>query len=102
MPLTAVGKPGDPDENLLSVGFWMTITNSTPVRAIRVFVTYEALWEREPTEVPDVRSALKIFEQHRVEIEEAASDKFDANGPEDRLKYQGRPVIRISSDEFGP
>jgi hypothetical protein len=54
MPLTTTGSAGIPDDDDLAVGFWMVEEGAIAARTIRVFVTYEALWEIERSRPRDV------------------------------------------------
>ena len=53
------------------------------MRAVCVFVTYEALWGLDPSQVRDVPAAHVIFEANRVRIEGLASKRFDERSSQD-------------------
>jgi len=77
-----------------AIGFWMAVAASNPAKPIRVFVTYEALSELDPSNVRDMQGALENFSHFRLKIERAASDKYDREGP-DSDKYEGREAITV-------
>jgi len=72
----------------------MSVEGRTPIQAVRVLVSYEALSELDPTNVRDLHGALENFDRFRSQIESAASRKFDRNGF-DPDKYEGMPAIRL-------
>jgi uncharacterized protein DUF1488 len=76
-----------------SVGAWMLNENKTPVR---VFVTYEALWQSEPSKPQDVAAAIDIFDAGQKHFEDLASKHYDANGP-DEGTHDGQPFIVLRS-----
>lgn len=80
MPLTATDRPPIAHDHRKTVGVWMQNESGSP---IRVFVTYEALWQSDPSQVRDVASALAIFDASRAHLENLASARFDANGADD-------------------
>jgi hypothetical protein len=73
MPLKTTGQPGTPNFDRKAIGFWMTAEGTD--RPIRVFVSYEGLRQLDPSKPPDVPAALETFDDHRLMIEKAASDK---------------------------
>jgi hypothetical protein len=73
----------------------MTVEDASPVRPVRVFVSYEALADLDPANVRDLAAAFEHFDRFRERIEAAASDKFDRDGP-DAEKYEGMPTIRLT------
>ena len=79
-----------------AVGFWMTVAGSKPVKPVRVFVAYEALWELDPSNVRDMPGALENFDRFRLKVERAASNKYDRDGP-DPDKYEGQDAITVTS-----
>ena len=79
-----------------AVGFWMTVAGSKPEKPVRVFVTYEALWELDPSNVRDMPGALENFDRFRLKVERAASNKYDRDGP-DPDKYEGQDAITVMS-----
>ncbi len=99
MPLMTTGQPGVLDNDRSAVGFWMTVQGSVPVEPIRVFVTYEALAQTEPSQPRDAFAAIDIFQQYRELIETVAGEKFDRLGVEDE-RYEGQPVVRVDSDDL--
>jgi len=96
MPLIATGELGVPEEGRRAIGFWMIIEGASP---IRVFVTFEALWQIDLSYVHDVPSAIAIFEENRKLIEAVASTKWDANDIED-CQYDGRPILIVHSEDL--
>ena len=94
MPLSATNLPVVPDEHRRAIGFWMTdAKNDSP---IRVFVTYEALWQMDPSRLRDGPSAIATCEAHRTRLEQHASRKFDDRGV-DEGEYKGRPTLFLRS-----
>ena len=85
--------------NLQALGFWMSIQGRTPFQPVRIFVTYDALAELDPTNVGDLYTALENFDRLRGQIEAAPSRKFDRLGP-DADKYEGLPGILITTDDL--
>ena len=67
---------------LRALGFWMTVKEATPIKPVRVFVSYEVLAQLDPFDVQDLASAFERFERFRARIEAAASYKFDRHGPD--------------------
>lgn len=99
MPLAATHMPVVLDDRRNAIGVWMTVKGVRPVRPIRVFVTYEALAQIEPSQPWGRRSATAIFERNRARIEATASVKFDAKGV-DAAKYDGLPIVMVRSDDL--
>ena len=60
MPLTGTGGIGLPNDRRRAIGFWMT-NKARPIEPVRVFVTYEAIWQLDPTHPQDVPAAIGIF-----------------------------------------
>jgi hypothetical protein len=85
MPLTGTGGIGLPNDPRRAIGFW-------------VFVTYEALWQLDPTHPQDVPAAIGIFNANRKKSS-AASKKFDAEG-HDEGTYDGRPILIVRSQDI--
>jgi|HubBroStandDraft_6_1064221.scaffolds.fasta_scaffold116702_1 hypothetical protein len=81
------------------IGFWMAITGADPVSPVRVIVTATALEQLEPSQPRDSFAAAETFEKHRDSVEGLASDKFDKGRVESET-HEGRPVVRISSDDL--
>ena len=101
MPLESTGTTefyvGAPD----AISFWMKVKDAEPPKPVRIIVTAGALEEIDHFEMHDRRGRAKIFEKHRASIEAVASDKFD-KGLLENEKYQGTPVVRVSSDDLPP
>lgn len=95
MPLTATTVRAVPDDDRKAVGIWMENDNSQ----IRVFVTYEALWQLDASQVRDVPSALALFDTNRAHLENAASTRYDASGVDDG-EYEGQPIIVLRSNDI--
>ncbi len=72
----------------------MIVKGASPVQPVRVFVSYEALAQLDPSNVHDLAAAFEHFDRFRNRIESAASDKFDRAGP-DPEKYEGMPTILL-------
>src|SRR5438132_11639438 len=70
MPLTGTGGIGLPNDRRRAIGFWMT-NKARPIEPVRVFVTYEALRQLDPTHPQDVPAAIGIFDANRTKIEAA-------------------------------
>jgi len=99
MPLVSDGRgKAVAHGELRAIGFWMSVKGAAPVRPVRVFVGYEALARLDPFDVRDVAAAFEHFDRFRARIEEAASDKFDRDGP-DAEKYEGMPTIRLTTND---
>jgi len=99
MPLVSDGKgKAVAHSELRAIGFWMTVKDASPVRPVRVFVSYEALADLDPHNVRDLPAAFEHFDRFRKRIESAASDKFDRDGP-DADKYEGMPTIRLTTKD---
>jgi len=81
------------------VGFWMTVAETDPVEPIRIFVPYSTLEQLDPSQPRDLQAAAKIFAANRERIENAAGTKYDKEGVSDE-KYQGRPILIVSSDDL--
>jgi hypothetical protein len=94
MPLSATHLPAIPDDDRKAVGFWMT--NAKSDSPIRVFVTYEALWQIDPSQVHDVASAVSTCNANRARLEEHANRKFDADSM-DEGQYKGQPILFLRS-----
>jgi Protein of unknown function (DUF1488) len=81
------------------IGFWMAIKGADPVSPVRIIVTAGALEQLEPSQPRDSFADAEIFEEHRDSLEQLASDKFD-KGRVEAETHEGRPVVRISSDDL--
>jgi Protein of unknown function (DUF1488) len=79
-----------------AIGFWMNVAGLIPEKPIRVFVTYEALSELDPSNVRDIHGALQNFDRFRLKIERAASDRYDREGP-DPGKYEDQQAVTVIS-----
>ena len=99
MPLVSDGKSKPlPHSNSRSIGIWMSVEGLTPIQAVRVLASYEALSQLDPTNVRDLPGALENFDRFRSLIETAASRKYDRQGF-DPEKYEGMPAIRLTTDD---
>jgi len=98
MPLTATDVRPSVDEGRKAVGVWMRNEGDGGV-PVRVLVTYEALWQSQPSKVRDVVSAWDIFNDAREHFEKLASDRFDADGPDDGT-HEGQPFIVLNSEDL--
>jgi hypothetical protein len=97
MPLVVEGKStAIIHSELRALGFWMTVKGAVPVRPVRVFVSYEALADLDPSNFRDLAAAVE--HKFRTRIEAAASDKFDRVGP-DAEKYEGMLTVRLSNND---
>jgi hypothetical protein len=85
--------------NSRAIGFWMSVEGRAPNQPVRVLVSYEALSELDPTSVRDLHGALENFDRFRLQVETAASRKFDRHGF-DGQKYEGMPAIRLTTDDL--
>ena len=100
MPLISEGRSKPiPHSELRAVGFWMTVEGSNPVQPVRVFVSYEALADLDPSNIRDLAAAFDHFDRFLARIEAAASEKFDRLGP-DAEKYEGMPTIRLTTNDL--
>jgi hypothetical protein len=75
------------------------VEGESPVRPVRVFVTYEALANLDPSQVRDLEGALTTFVMNRSRIDGAASSKFGAGGAEAEL-YEGQALIILRTDDL--
>jgi hypothetical protein len=82
-----------------AIGFWMAVEGESPVRPVRVFVTYEALANIDPDQARDLHGALTTFDKNRDRIDRAASSKFDAGQVEPDL-HQGQLLILLRTDDL--
>ena len=99
MPLISDGKSNAVlHSELRAIGFWMTVKGANPVQPVRVFVSYEALAELDPTNIRDLAAAFEHFDRFRSRIEAAASEKFERVGP-DAEKYEGMQTVRLTTDD---
>jgi hypothetical protein len=99
MPLVSTGQNPQTHSNLKAVGIWMSVDGSEPIQPVRVLVTYEALSQVDPSQVRDLHGALAVFDKHRVDIEAAASVKYDASEQEADM-YEGQPMIILRTDDL--
>jgi hypothetical protein len=76
----------------------MSVEGLTPIQAVRVLASYEALSQLDPANVRDLPGALENFDRFRSLIETAASRKYDRQGF-DPEKYEGMPAIRLTTDD---
>jgi hypothetical protein len=83
----------------MAIGFWMAVEGAGPITPIRVFVTYEALAQLDPSQLRDAHGAFETFDKHRSQIEAAASRKFDADEP-DGDTYDGQPIVTLRFDDL--
>jgi hypothetical protein len=67
--------------------------------AVRVFVTCEALWQSDPSQVRDRHSVFGIFNAGRERFEGLASDRYDESGPDDG-EHEGQPIIVLRADDI--
>jgi Protein of unknown function (DUF1488) len=99
MPLVGDGKSkGVAHSELRAIGFWMSVKGSHPIQPVRVFVSFEALAELEPTDIRDLAAVFDHFDKFRARIESAASEKFDRDGP-DAEKYEGVQTVRLTATD---
>jgi hypothetical protein len=99
MPLAATHMPVMLDDCRNAIGVWMIVKGVHPVQPIRVFVTYGALAQIEPSQPSGRRSATAIFDRNRSRIEAMASLKFDAIGVDD-TKYDGLSIVTVRPDDL--
>jgi len=66
---------------------------------VRVFVSYEALADFDPTNVRDLHAAHEHFDKFRDRIEQTASQKFDS-GDLGEERYEGGPTVRQTTQDF--
>jgi hypothetical protein len=95
MPLTVDTGKLAAHQDRMAIGMWMLDGNSAPVR---VFVTYEALAQIDPSKVHDLPAALEIFDANRERLEKLASVIYDARGADDG-KYEGQPTLILRSND---
>jgi hypothetical protein len=101
MPLVISSAKPTYEEPRRMVGMWMRVPGVIgSVNAVRVFITLEALWSLEQSQVRDVYAALATFERNLGRIALAASRKFDDRGPEEGEKYEGQPIVVLTTYEL--
>ena len=99
MPLVSeTNSKGVAHGELRAVGFWMIVKGANPIQPVRVFISYEALADLDPTDVWDLATAFDHFDRFRARIEAAASDKFDRLGS-DAEKYEGMSTVRLITSD---
>lgn len=98
MPLAATNVRPSVDESRNAIGVWMRDGGESG-QPVRVFVTYDAIWQSEPSKVRDVISAWEIFNDGRERFEKLASDRFDADGPDDGT-HEGQPFIILHANDI--
>ncbi len=49
------------DSTRRAIGFWMAVEGESPVRPVRVYVSYEALADIDPEQVRDLEGQLLII-----------------------------------------
>jgi len=77
----------------------MAVEGESPVRPVRVYVSYEALADIDPEQVRDLEGALATFDTNRDRIDRAASSKFDAGQVEQDL-HEGQLLIILTTDDL--
>ncbi len=87
------------DSTRRAIGFWMAVEGESPVRPVRVYVSYEALADIDPEQVRDLEGALATFDTNRDRIDRAASSKFDAGQVEQDL-HEGQLLIILTTDDL--
>lgn len=104
MPLvpTFPDRPAADDVARRALWFWTKLEGADPVQVVCVFVTYEALWGLDPSQLRDVPAAHAIFEANRARIEGLASKRFDARGADQGDPHQGQPAITLRGNDFDP
>ena len=80
----------------------MSVEGTQPVAAVRVFVTYRALAQIDPSKLEDLAGAFETFDANRTKIEFAASRHYDTSGVDGGDTHDGQPVITLSSRELFP
>jgi hypothetical protein len=75
----------------------MAVKDATPA-IVWVVVTKEALNELDPSELEDQHTV--VFKKNRSKIENAASVKFDRDGPEPGQEHEGQPVLLVRSGDL--
>jgi len=77
----------------------MAVEGESPVRPVRVYVSYEALADIDPEQVRDLEGALATFDTNRDRIDMAANAKFDAGQVEQDL-HEGQLLIILTTDDL--
>jgi Protein of unknown function (DUF1488) len=96
MPLITTGRPGVAVPQ--GIGFWMAVKHANPGKFVWVVVTAGALNQLDPSEFADQHTA--VFNGSRSKIEDAASAKFDREGPEPNQEQEGQPVLLVRSNDL--
>jgi hypothetical protein len=77
-----------------SVGVWMQVEEAGPSDRLWVQSTYFCIVGLDTSRMIDRFSACEIAEAHRMRIETAASEKFDAEGAaSEDGEREGRPIL---------
>jgi len=100
MPLMSTGIKEMLNNNRRAIGFWMTVGGRRPIEVIRVFVTYQALAQLDPSQPEDIFAAIAIFGKNRTQIEAAASYKYDTEGLDDNGEHEGKPILTVHSEDL--
>jgi Protein of unknown function (DUF1488) len=98
MPLIATTSQADINEEREAIGIWMSAGEEG---LIRVFVSWHALLELDPTGLAGPDAALEIFTTHRLAIEKVASAKFDLEGTSEGDYFEGLPTLILRASDFG-
>jgi len=77
----------------------MAVEGESPVRPVRVYVSYEALADIDPEQVRDLQGVLATFDTNRDRIDMAANAKFDAGQVEQDL-HEGQLLIILTTDDL--
>jgi hypothetical protein len=97
MPLTATPNEPTAHSGRMAIGIWMQDENKSPVR---VFVSYEALSQIDPSKVRDLHAALEIFDANRARIEHRASVIYDVRGADEDGEHEGQPILILRSNDI--
>ena len=87
------------DSTRRAIGFWMAVEVESPVRPVRVYVSYEALADIDPEQVRDLQGVVATFDTNRDRIDMAANAKFDAGQVEQDL-HDGQLLIILRMDDL--
>jgi hypothetical protein len=96
MPLTGTGMKPTADRGRKAIGIWMENERGS---AVRVFISYEALADMDPSQIRDPDAALTIFNANRARLENLASARCDAEGT-DECEHEGQPILILRSTDI--
>lgn len=92
MPLTATRSLPELSVEREAVGVWMDAGDRD---FVRLFASRRGLEDFRPNQLIGDEELIAIFASHRLQIEEAASTKFDRDGADEDDRYQEKAVLMV-------